>query len=361
MEDDKFLQNKSLVDKWLNITWFQTHIEIIPGLYDIYLNDKHHNDEKNMTQIQLDLNRTFPNHSSFRSEKIKKLQNILYVWTKHDPKIGYVQGMNFIIGTLLHYTNNEEKVFWLFLRLMEGKPFTISSKHVGLKSLFLDKLPGLFVTIYQLHKGLEILCPKLNHRFIEDDISLVAWIPQWIMSLFTKYFEPGKLTIFFTSFFQGGYLFLLKMMLCILQTYQTKLIQMSKDEIVLFLNPTQSNAKCIWNEIKLDKIIEKVSSMAITKRHLHIWDTEYHAKLDHLTDDLEVIEQLRTHQFQQYKKKIDQEKAVAIGGSIVGVGLLLLGGALIGNRMIRNRRRHSHAINHTQSDDWVMVSDPNKI
>ncbi len=71
-------------------------------------------------QIQRDLNRSFPNCPLFAENKAgqRQLERVLMTFTKYDPKIGYVQGMNFIVGALLYHCS-EEIAFWLFVSLIE--------------------------------------------------------------------------------------------------------------------------------------------------------------------------------------------------------------------------------------------------
>ena len=101
---------------------------------------------EDLLQIKRDLNRTFP-HSSFYSDAgpgQEQLERILVTFLKYDPKIGYVQGMNFIVGALLFHCS-EEIAFWLFVALVEdhemrdiflpGKIFIL---------LFWIGLPGLY-------------------------------------------------------------------------------------------------------------------------------------------------------------------------------------------------------------------------
>ncbi len=53
-------------------------------------------------QINLDLRRTFFELKIEKSESlIEKLRNVLTVYTKRNPTIGYCQGMNFLVGRLL--------------------------------------------------------------------------------------------------------------------------------------------------------------------------------------------------------------------------------------------------------------------
>jgi len=98
--------------------------------------DKNSNMSQDMLQIKRDLNRTFP-HCEFFTEPEngqELLERVLMTFTKYDPKIGYVQGMNFIVGALL-YHSCEEIAFWLFVSLVEDHE---------MRDIFLPGLPGLY-------------------------------------------------------------------------------------------------------------------------------------------------------------------------------------------------------------------------
>lgn len=55
-------------------------------------------------------------------------------FTKYDPKIGYVQGMNFIAGALLYHCS-EDVAFWLLVALMEDHE---------MREIYLPNFPGLY-------------------------------------------------------------------------------------------------------------------------------------------------------------------------------------------------------------------------
>ena len=75
---------------------------------------------QNEPQIEIDLKRTFPEDNFFHEkETINKLRNILLTYSKRNLSIGYVQGFNFIVGRMLKFITNEEKVFWLFTQVIE--------------------------------------------------------------------------------------------------------------------------------------------------------------------------------------------------------------------------------------------------
>ena len=47
-----------------------------------------------------------------------EMERVLVAYSKYDTQIGYVQGMNFIVGALLFHCS-EEIAFWLFVSLIE--------------------------------------------------------------------------------------------------------------------------------------------------------------------------------------------------------------------------------------------------
>jgi hypothetical protein len=65
-----------------------------------------------------------------QDEMMHVLETIAYVM----PDVGYCQGMNFIAGTLVSMTCNEEISFWLFLILLINK---------DTKMLYLPGVPEL--------------------------------------------------------------------------------------------------------------------------------------------------------------------------------------------------------------------------
>ena len=50
---------------------------------------------------------------------IGPLRNVLSTFVKRNPTIGYWQGMNFVVGNLLKYLNEEES-FWVFVSITEN-------------------------------------------------------------------------------------------------------------------------------------------------------------------------------------------------------------------------------------------------
>ena len=56
-------------------------------------------------------------------------------YAKYDQQIGYIQGMNFIVGALLYHCS-EEIAFWLFVSIIEDH---------NLRDVYSPKFPGLTI------------------------------------------------------------------------------------------------------------------------------------------------------------------------------------------------------------------------
>ena len=79
------------------------------------------------TDIEKDLLRTFPQVPQFafdvadfaeiQSPMYYRLRRVLSTFSYYDHTIGYMQGMNFIVATLMYHCN-EEAAFWLFTQLI---------------------------------------------------------------------------------------------------------------------------------------------------------------------------------------------------------------------------------------------------
>ena len=66
-------------------------------------------------QINLDLDRTFPQDPFFQDQKnIAKLKNILLAFSRREATIGYCQGFNFIVGKILKICEDEVNILLLY-------------------------------------------------------------------------------------------------------------------------------------------------------------------------------------------------------------------------------------------------------
>ena len=65
---------------------------------------------------------------------LAELERVLVAYSKFNSRIGYVQGMNFIVAALTFHCR-EDVAFWLFVRLLED---------YRLRQVYRPGLPGLY-------------------------------------------------------------------------------------------------------------------------------------------------------------------------------------------------------------------------
>jgi Rab-GTPase-TBC domain len=104
-------------------------------------------------QIMKDLQRTFPRCPQFKSQKgLDCLKRVLLAFSRYDQSIGYVQGMNFIVASLLYHCS-EEIAFWIFVTLIED---------YELRDIFEQHLPGLYKHSYIITTMCKETLPELH-------------------------------------------------------------------------------------------------------------------------------------------------------------------------------------------------------
>jgi len=111
---------------------------------------------KSLEQIEKDLERTFPGQKDFKRSMagttgITQLKNLLKSTSRRNSQIGYVQGMNFIMGVVFFHSC-EVVAFWLFDTLMHS---------YGLEKLYSPNLSGLHLHGKVLDGLIECQYPKI--------------------------------------------------------------------------------------------------------------------------------------------------------------------------------------------------------
>lgn len=101
---------------------------------------------------------------------------MLVAFSKYDNTIGYVQGMNFIVGSLLLHAT-EEIAFWLFVSLLED---------YQMRDIYQPQLPGLYKHVAILQHLIEMELPTLAEHFQLLGVSIEMYASDWIFALYTN-------------------------------------------------------------------------------------------------------------------------------------------------------------------------------
>ncbi|XP_025744225.1 TBC1 domain family member 2A isoform X2 [Callorhinus ursinus] len=140
-----------------------------PGRYQELLNRGQVREHPATRQIELDLNRTFPNNKHFTcptSSFPDKLRRVLLAFSWQNPTIGYCQGLNRLAAIALLVLEEEESAFWCLVAIVETimpadyYSKTLMSSQVDqrvLQDLLLEKLPRLMAHLGQHHVDLSFI------------------------------------------------------------------------------------------------------------------------------------------------------------------------------------------------------------
>ena len=129
-------------------------------------------------QISKDINRTFYTEKFKSGNGKEMLYNILLAIAFIRPEIGYCQGMNFIVGALINFIDNEEKCFWIFLYFIDS---------IGLKMLYLQNVPDYLIKLYQLNYFVKENFPKLFPHLKKNQINPDIFFSKWILTIFSNF------------------------------------------------------------------------------------------------------------------------------------------------------------------------------
>ncbi|KAI0863691.1 rab-GTPase-TBC domain-containing protein [Xylaria cubensis] len=178
--------------------------------------------------IGKDLGRSFPGVDMFRDPEgdgQRMLGRVLKCFSLYDHKIGYCQGLAFLVGPLLmHMPDNQ--AFCVLVRLME---------HYDLRSCFLPDLSGLHVRIYQFRELLRQHMPALSAHL--DDLQVdPAYVSQWFLSFFAVTCPlPMLFRIYDVIFAEGASETIMRVALSLMQKNQGRILACTELEDVMQL------------------------------------------------------------------------------------------------------------------------------
>lgn len=78
------------------------------------------------------------------------LYNVLLAYANYDSQIGYVQGLNYVAAMLLMHIQDEEKVFWCLIYLLN---------RYNWRRIYTEEMPKLMELIDIVEKRLETHYP----------------------------------------------------------------------------------------------------------------------------------------------------------------------------------------------------------
>ncbi|KAI1389141.1 TBC-domain-containing protein [Hypoxylon trugodes] len=149
-----------------------------PGYYkDLVSRPSEADDAIVISQIEMDINRTLTDNIFFRKGPgVAKLNEVLRAYARHNPEVGYCQGMNLIAANLLLIMPSAEDAFWVFVSIIE---------RILPAGYYDHSLMASRADQHVLRQYVSEVLPKLSQHLDMLSIELEALTFQWFLSVFT--------------------------------------------------------------------------------------------------------------------------------------------------------------------------------
>jgi len=181
-------------------------------------------------KIEKDVFRTFPEFPFFARAATgpQKLRRILTTFALFCTDIGYVQGMNFLVGGLLLSGLSEEEAFWCLVQLFKVYSFD---------EIYSVGLTGLKVHFTVLTKLISVYLPQLYEHFEKFDITPNIFATRWLLTLFVTSFEEKVEVAFWLwdYFFVNKWIAIWSFALSLLKFLESKLLRLGFEDALLVL------------------------------------------------------------------------------------------------------------------------------
>ncbi|KAE8354012.1 rab-GTPase-TBC domain-containing protein [Aspergillus coremiiformis] len=218
--------------------------------------------------IGKDIGRSFPNVEMFRDphgEGQRMLARVLKCFSLYDTKIGYCQGLGFVVGPLLMHMTDAE-AFCVLVRLMD---------HYDMRTCYLPDLSGLHLRVYQFQNLLACLRPALFAHLESLHVEPI-YVSQWFLSFFAVACPlPMLLRIYDVIFLEGACETLMRVALSLMQRNEKKIMACTEFEDVMQLLLSRS----LWDTYAChaDDFVNDFVSLTslVTKDSLQTLETSY--------------------------------------------------------------------------------------
>ncbi|GBG32844.1 TBC1 domain family member 1 [Hondaea fermentalgiana] len=194
-------------------------------------------DEDLEHQINMDLPRTFPDMEYFDDPAVlMSMRRVLRGTAVIVPEVGYVQGMNFLVGYLMLHTKTEEDTLRLSVELMANPRY-------NMRNVFMEGLPSLRKLTAVLQSILRSRDAQLHKHFCDIGFEDLFFTYQWICTLFAGAFPFDALQDAWTLFFERGWVGVVAIVLTLMNDNRRALLRSDFEQAFARMKAAAANPK----------------------------------------------------------------------------------------------------------------------
>lgn len=186
-------------------------------------------------QIRRDIDRTFPQLPYFADSQSSlgligqaALFRTLCAYSDFNPRVGYCQGMNFLLALFLLVSGGREhEAFDMFVMITENsysdhRELSLS----GLEGLFQEQFPLLAEYKFYFFALFKRKLPKLSEHFAQLGVPDGLWIDKWFLTLFLYQLPLGLVIRVWDNLLAQGLVFMFQMALALLKFSEKELLSL---------------------------------------------------------------------------------------------------------------------------------------
>lgn len=225
-----------------------------------------------------DVLRTFQTQTFFQEGHLGRrmlLRILMAVSKAADASVGYCQGMNFVVGTMLQCamaTQQEDLCSEDQQELVESLIFDLmlaliaQNGKLSMVGLWAERIPRLKLRVYQLDRLLRWFCPHLHAHFADIDLSPEVLTAQWFITLFGYSLGTEDTMRVWDYVFLGGWEGLFRIAVALLAIVEQSLLQLADMEGVSMLMKRwrTSERGMLGDGLSIDALFQRASSLIIT-------------------------------------------------------------------------------------------------
>jgi hypothetical protein len=188
------------------------------------------------------------------------LRRVLKAYSVHDREVGYCQGMNFIAAMFLTLVS-EEEAFWMLVAVMRDEP-------CRMRGLFGEGMRETHMVLYVAEKLIHQFLPRLSRHFDREMIHVTMYATQWLLTQYTSSFRFDLVTRVWDCFLFEGWKITYRVMLSLLQHYQSDLLKMGFEEILAFFRELPDRAEG-------GPIVDAAFRIPLRRKHIEHYEKEW--------------------------------------------------------------------------------------
>ncbi|CEG43601.1 ankyrin repeat-containing protein [Plasmopara halstedii] len=157
-----------------------------------------------------------------------KMRRVLRAYVVYNPRVGYCQGMSFLVRLLADVAEDEADIFWLFVGFSEPEnDRNLYEPGMAVLQPYLSKFEVLFST----HM------PELFRHFQSESVHVATFCTRWFLTYFSSFetLAPAIVTQLLDIFIIDGWRIMFSVSLVILEELQQELLKCDMEGILRIL------------------------------------------------------------------------------------------------------------------------------